>query len=238
MCQSCQHSQSGHRPQSQSRFSHKDQHEMEACDPFDDSKWYTYEQESSCIQFTTKNLYSTMQSNVVFDEIDNEDMPRVLANLQVAKCDGPHNSLTLHVHDVCTECFKIDSGACGNLIPLYLYLELFPKSNVHDLKSTMDHCIQLVAYNKNLIKQYGTCCSKIKPNNRAHVCKFYIVDSHFNPIVGVGSCLKLGLILFQSPVYTGWNDGKPVSIGVHAVDRNSTRTMKDIDGRVHPNATA
>ena len=132
-----------------------------------------------------------------------------------------------HVHDVCSKHFKIDSGACGNLIPLSLYLELYPEPSVKDLKPTFDHHVQLVAYNKNLIKQYGTCYLKVKFNNRVHVCKFYVVDSCFNSIIGVGSCLKLGLISFQSPVYTGWNDGKPVSILVHAVDRNST--MKDRD---------
>ena len=140
MCQShqCSQSSGGHRPQSQNnRFSQKDQHEMEACDPYDDSKWYSYEQESVRIQFTTKHLYCTKQTNVTFDEIDNENMPRVLAHLQVAKCNGPCDSL--HVHVVCTKCFKIDSGACGNLIPLSLYLELYQDSNVNDWKSTIDH---------------------------------------------------------------------------------------------------
>ena len=164
MCQSHQCSQSsgeGHGSQCQNnRFSHKDQHEMEAHDPYDDSKWYSYEQESVHFQFTTKHLYCTKQTNIVFDEIDYESMPRVLANFQVAKYNGPQDSL--HVHDVCTKHFKIDSGACGNLIPLSLYLELFPESNVNDLKSSIDHHVQLVAYNKNLIKQYGTCYLKVQ----------------------------------------------------------------------------
>ena len=99
MCRSHQHNQSsgGHIPQSQSRFSQKDQHEMEAHDPYGDSKWYSYEQESVCIQFTTKNLYSTKQTNVVFDEIDNENMPRVLPDLQVTKCNGP----MIHLQCMC-----------------------------------------------------------------------------------------------------------------------------------------
>ena len=89
--------------------------------------------------------------------------------------------------------------------------------------------LQLVAYNKNLIKQYGTCYLKVRSNNRVQICKFYVVDSHFNPIISVGSCLKLGLITFQSPAYTGWNDARPVSIGMHAVDQNTRRTMKGSD---------
>ena len=151
----------------------------------------------------------------MFDEIDQENMPRVLADLHVSQCNGPKDSFAIsdvHVH---VQCFKIDSSTCGNLIPLSLYLELFPHSCVNDLKSTIDRRVQLVAYNKNLIKQYGTCYLKIKSGGHVHICKFYVVDSHFNPIIGVGSCLKLGLIQFQNPVYTGWSYDRPVSIGGH-----------------------
>ena len=129
MCRSrqCSQSSNSYRPQSQNpRFSHKDHHELESQshDQYDDSKWYSYEQESVQIQFTTKYLYHTKQMNVVFDEIDSkEGMPRVLADLNVCKCSGPRDSLVMH--DVCTKHFKIDSGVCGNLIPLSLYLELF-----------------------------------------------------------------------------------------------------------------
>ena len=113
-----------------------------------------------------KRLYHTKQMNVVLDEIDNnEGMPRVLADLYVSRCNGPKD---LHVMHVCTKHFKIDSGACGNLIPLFLYLELFPNSCVNDLKPTIDHRVQLVAYNKNLIKQYGTCYLKIRSNGRVY----------------------------------------------------------------------
>ena len=121
MCRSRQRSQSsnGHRPQSQnSRFSHKEHHELESQSQYDESKWYSDEQESVRIKFTTKHLYHTKQMNVVFDEIDEENMPRVLADLNVSQCNGPRDSLVMH--DVCTKHFKIDSGACGNLIPLSL----------------------------------------------------------------------------------------------------------------------
>ena len=50
MCRSRQCSQSngnGQRSQSQnSRFSHKDHHELESSQTYDDSKWYSYKQES------------------------------------------------------------------------------------------------------------------------------------------------------------------------------------------------
>ena len=61
-----------------------------------------------------------------------------------------------------------------------------------------------------------------------HICKFYVVNRHFNPIIGVSHCLKLGLIQFQNPVYTGWSDDRPVSIGRH-VDAVETRKYMKTD---------
>ena len=87
--------------------------------------------------------------NVMFDETDQENMPRVLADLHVSQCNGPKDLFAMH--NVHVKCFKIDSGACGNLIPLSSYLDLFPNSSVSDLQSTIDHRVQLVAYNKNLM---------------------------------------------------------------------------------------
>ena len=165
--------------------------------------------------------------NIMFDEIDQENMPKVLADLHVSQCNGPKDSRAMH--DVHFKHFKVDSGACGNLIPSSLYLDLFPNSSVSDLQSTIDHRVQLVADNKNLIKQYGTCYLKIKSSGHMHKCKFCVVDSCFNPIIGVGSCLKLGLIQFQNPMYTGWSDDRPVNIG-RDVDAVGTRkNMKTSD---------
>ena len=233
MCRSRHHSQSNgnsQRSQSQnSRFSCKDHHELESSQTYDDSKWYSYEQESVRIQLTSKHLYHTKPMNIMFDEIDQENMPRVLADLHVSQCDGPKDSLAMpdvHVH---VQHFKIDSRACGNLIPLSLYLDLFPNSSVKDLWSTIDHRVQLVAYSKNLTKQYGTCYLKVKSNGHVYICKFCVVDSCFNPIIGVGSCVKLGLIQFQNPVYTGWNDDRPVSIGRHVDTVGTGKSMKTGD---------
>ena len=65
-----------------------------------------------------------------------------------------------------------------------------------------------------------------------HICKFYVVDSHFNPIIRVGSCLKLGLIQFQNPVYTGWSDNRPVSIGRHVDAVGTRKNMKTGDALI------
>ena len=109
MCRSRHCSQSnGQRSQSRSsRFSRKDHHELESSQTqFDDSKWYSYEQESIRIQFTTKQT----STNVVFDAIDQENMPRVLADLHVSQCNDPKDSLVMNHTNVHTKCFKIDSN--------------------------------------------------------------------------------------------------------------------------------
>ena len=154
-------------------------------------------------------------------------MPRVLADLHVSQCNGPKDSLVMHDTNVHTKHFKIDSSACGNLIPLSLYLDLFPNSSMSDLRSTIDHRVQLVTYNKNLIKQYG----------HMYICKFYVVHSHFNPIIGVSSCLKLRLIQFKNPMYTGWNNGQPGSIGRHVDAVGTKKNMKSGDVFSHADNT-
>ena len=90
----------------------------------------------------------------------------------------------------------------------------------------------LLKQNTTLIKQHGTCYLKIKSSGCMHICKFYVVDSHFNPIIGVGSCLKLGLIKFQNPVYTGWSDDRPVSTGRHVDAVGTRKSMKTGDALV------
>ena len=52
------------------------------------------------------------------------------------------------------ESFKIDSGACGNLMSLGMYKSLY---NKEPSASTINHSVCLLDYNKKEIKQLGTC---------------------------------------------------------------------------------
>ena len=47
------------------------------------------------------------------------------------------------------ECFKVDSGACGNLMPLGMYTLLY---NREPMPSTINHSVCLLDYNKHEIK--------------------------------------------------------------------------------------
>ena len=64
--------------------------------------------------------------------------------------------------------FKVDMGADGNLMPITVFMKLYPKISLETLVKTIDKGITLFVYNNTLIKQYGTCSVKVsfKESNR------------------------------------------------------------------------
>ena len=119
-----------------------------------------------------------------------------------------------------THHFIVDSGASGNLLPLCLYRKIFPNVTQTELEWSIDHRVQLLAYNKKVIKQLGVCYLHVK-NSQGHtkLCKFFIVNSKFNLIFGIVNCaLRLGLINFKAPIFQNWSDNMPID----AVDKNTT----------------
>ena len=118
-----------------------------------------------------------------------------------------------------THCFKVDSGASGNLLPLCLYWKIFPNVTQSEMERSIGHRDQLLAYNKKVIKQLGVCYLHVK-NSQEHtkLCKFFIANSKFNPIIGENCALRLGLIAFQTPIYQNWSDNVPID----SVDKNAT----------------
>ena len=47
---------------------------------------------------------------------------------------------------------KLDTGACGNLLPFNIYRKIHPQLSVKDLHKTIDKRVCLEAYNKSEIK--------------------------------------------------------------------------------------
>ena len=124
----------------------------------------------------------------------------------------------------------MDSGACGKLLPLKLYKELFPHVTRQDMLRSVDHRVQLLAYNKKEIHQYGVCYLHVKSKNRVKLCKFYVVDSKFNPIIGVNSACHLGLLKFTESVFENWTDTTPISspeLNVDVVGKTSRNLSHD-----------
>ena len=146
-------------------------------------------------------VQTNSMSNIQFDEIDGKGIHHVLTYLTLIKANGPKCSYASMNSVEYTHYFKADSGASGNLLPLCLYRKIFPNVTQCELERSIDHRVQLLAYNKKVIKELGVCYLHVK-NSQGHtkLCKFFIVNSKFNPIIGVNYALRLGLICFKTPI--------------------------------------
>ena len=134
---------------------------------------------------TLQIVYNTAksQTNIKFDEISNS---QALGDLNLSNRAGK----------VITQRFKLDSGACANLIPFSVYSRLFNKSD-RDLKTTVDHRVKLIAANNKKIKQLGTVNLRVKAEDREKVCKFYIVPDSCRPILGLPDLKRMDLVQFK-----------------------------------------
>ena len=135
---------------------------------------------------------TTAPTSIKFDEISNS---QALGDLSLSNKAGK----------VITQRFKLDSGACANLIPISVYSRLFNKSD-RDLKTTIDHRVKLIAANNKQIKQLGTVNLRVKAEDREKVCKFYIVPDSCRPILGLPDLKRMDLVQFKVPTTSQWTD--------------------------------
>ena len=70
--------------------------------------------------------------------------------------------------------FKIDTGADGNLMPITMFMKLYPKISLETLAKTIDKGITQFAYNNTPIKQYGTCSVKVTFKGKQDICTFFM----------------------------------------------------------------
>ena len=161
----------------------------------------------------SRGICSDIKSNIQFDEIDGKGVQCVLIDLTLIKANGPKCSIVSKNSVEYTHCFKVDSGTSGNLLPLSLYRKIFPNVTPAELKRSIDQRVQLLVYNKKIIKQLGVCYLHVK-NSQGHtkLCKFFIVNSNFNPIIGVNCAIRLGLIMFKTPIFQHWSDSMPLPV--------------------------
>ena len=102
-------------------------------------------------------------SNVLFDEIDGPSQ-RILTDLCIQGTSHTKDLTDVsskHQGPVLKCRFKVDSGAAGNLLPYDVFQELYPNMPKSALKNSINKNTHLVAYNKEEIKQLGTCVLKV-----------------------------------------------------------------------------
>ena len=147
-----------------------------------------FEQDLITIQFKTQ----VRHTNVMFDEIfSTPSLQRVLTDVHV-------KSIGINQSYWTKQCFKIDSGACGNLMPLSMYKSLY---NRVPSGTTVNSAICLLDYNKCEIKQLGTCVVSVKYRSGVKQVPSYAMCDKLKPILGMGDALALGLTSFHCPDY-------------------------------------
>ena len=169
----------------------------------------------------TIKVFMEISLNICFKKIDGQNCSRVLADLTLCRAQGSKDCHMTNFENFqgLQHRFKLDSGACGNLLPLRLYKELFPHvTSRQEMLRSIDYRVQLLSYNKKEICQYGMCYLHVKSKNCVKLCKFYIVDSRFNPILGVNSACHLGLFKFTEPVFENWTDTTPIKLSKLNID--------------------
>ena len=96
--------------------------------------------------------------------------------------------------------FKINSGACGNLMPLNMFKLLYNRLP----SSTSVNSDVHLDYNKKEIKQLGTCYVCIRFKSTVKCVHFYVIPDRLKPIISVSDALALGLTSFHCPIHNDW----------------------------------
>ena len=157
------------------RHSRHDVHEIDQSQ-FDDA--VQFEQDSVTIQFKTQLRHK----NIMFDEVSAAPLlQRILTDIYIS--DKQTNWLKRR--------FKIDSGACGNLMPVSMYKSLY---NQAPPSTSVSSAVRLLDYNRKEIKQLGTCYVYVRFRSTVKRVHFYVVPDRLRPIIGVSDALSLGLV--------------------------------------------
>ena len=106
--------------------------------------------------------------------------------------------------------FKVDSGAACNLLPYNVFQELYPNMQKSTLKNSINKNTCLVAYNKEEIKQLGTCVLKVNYGGKTLPQEFFMVGSRSKPIICPDVSHRLGLLMVNFPVYQSWTRNSPI----------------------------
>ena len=105
-------------------------------------------------------------------------------------------------------CFKVDTGASGNVMALHVFAKLFPSCITTDSKPTgLCPCeTRLTANNGSNIPQFGAIDIAIEWSPKSHQCskhlqtRWYVADSPGPAMLGLPSSSKLGVVQLNCAV--------------------------------------
>ena len=167
--------------QPQGQRSRREQYEVTRQEGAGHYSDYKFAEDSVQIVFK-KDPKNPKSQNIVFDEITNT---QALEDVQLSNKAGINFS----------QRFKLDSGACANLLPKGIYDKLFSGKD-GDLKASIDHRVSLIAANNNIIKQLGTVRLRVKAGHIDKVCKFFVVPSHCRPLLVLPDLIRMDMVQF------------------------------------------
>ena len=166
-------------------------------------------------------------SNVLFDEIDGPNL--MILHIQGASIFKNSNPVSSKHQGPVLKCrFKVDSSAAGNIIPYNVFQELYPGMPKSILKNSINHRMHLVAYNKEEIKQLGTCVLKVNYGGKTLPQEFFVVSSKFKPIIGLNASCNLGLLSINCPTYQSWTRDAPID-AISGIDAEADVPHKGMD---------
>ena len=142
------------------------------------------------------DVHHTAHTNIVFDEISSDrKLQHLLTDVKISNESDISSTVRI----------KLDTGACGNLLPFNIYKSIHPQVSVKDLHKTIDKRVCLEVYNKSEIKQLGTCCLSVGHGKSTKLCHFYIVPDCCRPILGFNDTHSLSLIAIKCNVTDKWS---------------------------------
>ena len=91
--------------------------------------------------------------------------------------------------------------------------------------TTVNSAVWLLDYNRQEIKQLGTCHVSVKFRSTVKCVHFYIVPNRLKPIIGVSDALALGLTSFHCPIFNDWQSNCDLTNSVDSIHSNANSTV-------------
>ena len=83
----------------------------------------------------------------------------------------------------------------------------------------------MLDYNKQEIKQLGTCHVSVKFRSTVKCVHFFIVPDRLKPIVSVSDALAFSLTSFHCPIYNDWQSNCDFTNSVDSIHSNVDSTV-------------
>ena len=96
------------------------------------------------------------------------------------------------------------------------------------LASTANHAVHLLDYNKQEIKQLGSCYVSVRFTSTVKRMHFYVIPDRLKPIIGMSDALALGLISFHCPIFNNWHSTHDLTDSIDSIQKDTKPTVPPV----------